>query len=1124
MRYVALLLLFSISAEVFPGSRAQVFVLHSYSQEYPWTRDQHEGFIQTLMSGLSQPPVISTEYLDTKRRQFDQAYAEKFSAYLEYKYANYRPDLVYVTDDNALRFALSSLEEIFPGVPVIFSGVNDYAVQKDITPSRVTGVFEKKEISANIELLESMARDVKDIVVVGDASGTYLAIEQDIKEALQYHPKINATYIAEKNIDQLVALLQQRREQYLFLTTLGEMSDASGQTLALAETIRQIAAAGDFIILSMEDAYLFPGVLGGFVTSGKQQGNTAGSMALSCLSGDDLDRIEAVEKSPNEYIFDQAELSRHGLKLPQDVADVATILNQPTTFYERNRSLVLGTMVGLLALIFLLMAGFLILLSIKNRQIQKKKNKISEQADALRKAKNSLTTAQQVAHLGSWERDISTNAVTWSDEVFRIFGEQPRSFRPTLEIYLSYLTPEDHAKTEAVIADAIENKNTFEVELKITRKDGSVRYVREMGYVNFSESGKPTNIVGTVLDITNIKNAEQQEKQRFEQVERFQDALLEWSRVDYKNIEEALQRATEISSRTLNVDRVSIWLYNDDRSAIKCEILYLASSGEYASGMELSKREFPRYFEALQEGKLMAITDAMNDVRTSEFTQTYLEPLGIVSMLDAPIFYHGNVIGVVCHEQVGVQRGWSPQDREFSSAISKTVSLSLEVEKRKGIEEQLEHQAYHDELTNLPNRSLFLDRLDQAIKQAHRANNKLAVLFLDLDNFKEINDSLGHATGDQVLVYIANKLRDNLREVDTIARLGGDEFTLIINSIEDVQPINNLVEHLVDVLQDSMVIGDNELYITSSIGISVYPDDGETSHDLLRNADAAMYKAKDEGRNSYQFYTQDMTERAFQRVLMEANLRRALENEEFVVYYQPQYDVEQHALVGVEALLRWEHPEMGMVSPAQFIPMAEETGLIVPIDRWVMRTAMAQVSEWYREGLEPGKLALNLAVKQLYQADLLEMIGLTLRDTGFRPQWLALEITEGEIMKKPDRAIDLLQRISDLGIEIAIDDFGTGYSSLSYLKRLPVDKLKIDQSFVRDIPGDEEDEAIVLAVIALARSMGLDIIAEGVETEQQQAFLLQKGCAQIQGYLHGRPMTAEVMRTLLNGKSEAANA
>ncbi len=493
-------------------------------------------------------------------------------------------------------------------------------------------------------------------------------------------------------------------------------------------------------------------------------------------------------------------------------------------------------------------------------------------------------------------------------------------------------------------------------------------------------------------------------------------------------------------------------------------------------------------------------------------------------MLDAPIFYHGQVIGVVCHEQVGQKRAWSSQDQEFSSAISKSVSLSLEVERRREIEEQLEHQAYHDELTNLPNRSLFLDRLDQAIKQANRGGRKLAGMFLDLDNFKEINDSLGHATGDQVLVNIANKLRDTLREVDTISRLGGDEFTLIINSIENEQPVNNLVENLVDALRESMVIGDNELYITSSIGISVYPDDGETPEDLLRNADAAMYKAKDEGRNSYQFYTQDMTERAFERVLMETNLRRALEKEEFVVYYQPQYDVEQQVFVGMEALVRWEHPEMGMVSPAKFIPLAEETGLIVQMDRWVMRTAMAQVSEWYRDGLNPGKLALNLAVKQLYQKDLLEMIGATMRATGFRPQWLALEITEGEIMRHPDKAINVLKHISELGIEIAIDDFGTGYSSLSYLKRLPLDKLKIDQSFVRDVPGDSEDEAIVLAIIALARSMGLDIIAEGVETLQQQAFLLQEGCSQIQGFLHGRPMTAEAMHALLSDGRAIARA
>ena len=1124
MRHVVLLLLFSISAEAFPGGHVQLFLLHSYSQEYPWTKYQHEGFTQKLVSGLSQPPAISTEYLDTKRRQFEQAYAAEFAAYLRYKYSNYRPDLIYVTDDNALRFALSNFDKIFPQVPVIFSGVNDYGIQKALDPSRVTGVFEKKEISANIQLLKSMAQDVRDIVVVGDASNTYRAIEQDIKRSLQNHPRINATFIADSNIDQLVALLHQRHEQYLFLTTLGGVSDASGKTLTLNETIEQIAAAGDFIILSMEDAYLFEGVLGGFVTSGKQQGHTAATMALSCLSGTDLSRIELVKTSPNEYIFDQRELSKRGLKLSSEIIEVATILNQPPTLYERNRVLVLGTMVGLLSLIFLLMGLFLILLSLKNRQIQNKTDQISEQAAVLRKVKNSLATAQQIAHLGSWERQIATNTVSWSDEVFRIFGEQPQSFQPTDETYRSYITPEEYAKVQAAIAEAIENKKPFEVELKIIQKDGAIRYARELGYVSFNQSGEPTHMVGTILDITKIRHSERLEKARFEQVQRFQDALREWSRVDYKNIEEALRRATEITSQTLDVDRVSIWLYNADRTAIRCEMLYLASTGKFETGMELNQDDFPEYFKTLRSGKLMAIDDARNDIRTSAFTHVYLEPLDIVSMLHAPIFYHGDVVGVVCHEQVGLKREWSSQEQEFASTISKSVSLSLEVERRREIEKQLEHQAYHDALTNLPNRSLFLDRLDQAIKQAHRTHNKLAVLFMDLDNFKEINDSLGHAAGDQVLAYIANKLRDNLREIDTIARLGGDEFTLIINSIEDVKQINGLALNLVNVLQESMAIGDNELYITSSIGISIYPDDGETPETLLRNADTAMYKAKDEGRNSYQFYTQDMTERAFERVLMETNLRRALDKEEFVVYYQPQYDVARQAYVGMEALVRWVHPELGLVSPAQFIPVAEETGLIVQIDRWVMRTALAQVAEWYRGGFHPGRLALNLAVKQLYQDDLIEMLETNLRIKGFRPEWLALEITEGEIMKKPEQAIKVLQRISDLGIDIAIDDFGTGYSSLTHLKRLPVNKLKIDQSFVRDIPGDEEDEAIVQAVIALSRSMGLEVIAEGVETEQQQAFLLREGCSQIQGYLFGRPMNAALMHALLSGETAVTGA
>lgn len=432
---------------------------------------------------------------------------------------------------------------------------------------------------------------------------------------------------------------------------------------------------------------------------------------------------------------------------------------------------------------------------------------------------------------------------------------------------------------------------------------------------------------------------------------------------------------------------------------------------------------------------------------------------------------------------------------------------------------KLAYRADHDELTELPNRRLFLDRLDQAIKHAERSGHHVAVLFIDLDHFKEINDSLGHLIGDQVLIHVARMIQTHLRDIDTIARLGGDEFSLIIDSLEGIESISTVAEKLVTLLQHPICIDKRELYVTCSIGISVYPNDGELPENLLRNADSAMYKAKSEGRNSYQFYTEDMTQKALERVALEADLRKALEREEFRVYYQPQVNGISGQLIGMEALVRWQHPDIGLVPPVKFIPLAVETGLIILIDRFVMRTGMMQLKQWYDEGLNPGVLALNLTIKQLKQEDFISMLQEMMEDTGCLAKWLELEVTEGEVMQNPEQAVRVLKQVSVLGIKLAIDDFGTGYSSLAYLKRLPVDKLKIDQSFVREIPGDEEDVAIVEAIIALSKSLHLDIIAEGVETQAQKEFLTANGCEQIQGYLYGRPMRAEDMDQMLREKT-----
>jgi diguanylate cyclase (GGDEF)-like protein len=428
---------------------------------------------------------------------------------------------------------------------------------------------------------------------------------------------------------------------------------------------------------------------------------------------------------------------------------------------------------------------------------------------------------------------------------------------------------------------------------------------------------------------------------------------------------------------------------------------------------------------------------------------------------------------------------------------------------------ELYNKAYHDDLTGLANRAMLNKSLDKSISKAKRNNTKLALLYIDLDRFKEINDSLGHSTGDAVLKEVSNRIKNKIRCEDTFARLGGDEFTIIMENINKEQDAVYLAQKIIDVLEKPLHIDERILYISSSIGISLFPDNGENAEQLLQNADAAMYKAKAEGRNNFQFYCSDMTAKAFNRVLMETNLRQALKNDEFVVFYQPQTNAKENKLIGMEALVRWNHPTMGMISPDKFIPIAEETGLIVNLDRWTMKTAMKQIVQWEQEGLNPGKLALNLAIKQLQQDDFLDVLTQMIKDVGIEPDALELEVTEGGIMQNPEKAIVILQNISDLGIELAIDDFGTGYSSLSYLKKLPINKLKIDQSFIRELPKDEDDVGITKAVIALSKTLNLKVIAEGVETIEQIDFLVKNTCETIQGYFYTKPLSASEMRDYL---------
>ena len=445
-------------------------------------------------------------------------------------------------------------------------------------------------------------------------------------------------------------------------------------------------------------------------------------------------------------------------------------------------------------------------------------------------------------------------------------------------------------------------------------------------------------------------------------------------------------------------------------------------------------------------------------------------------------------------------------------------TVMRDVTERRRYEARIEHLATHDALTGLPNRTLLVDRLQQALPHARRGGQRLAVAMLDLDHFKYVNDSFGHSFGDRLLKAIAQRLAAALRDGDTVARIGGDEFIVVLTDLPRRDDALAALERLRSCFAAPFAIDERETHASVSIGLSVFPDDESATEDieaLLSNADVAMYQAKERGRNTFQFYTREMGVRAVRRVETEAALRRAIERGEFILHFQPQVDLRDGRIVGAEALVRWNDPARGMVAPAEFIPVAEETGLIVPVGEWVLAEACRAAAAWATEGFGALRVSVNVSARQFRSADLARTIRQVLQRTGLEPAGLELELTESLIMENAAAFISTLRELRDIGIGLSIDDFGTGYSSLSYLKQFPVDKLKIDQSFVHDIPGDPDDAAIAQAVINLGHSLGLKVIAEGVETRAQLDFLRGRGCDEVQGYFLGRPVPDAVFVELL---------
>jgi len=653
-------------------------------------------------------------------------------------------------------------------------------------------------------------------------------------------------------------------------------------------------------------------------------------------------------------------------------------------------------------------------------------------------------------------------------------GYEPRELLGNAVIAFEELEhPDDRERVRATINAGLGEKRRFQVEYRLVCRDGRVKWVMERGSGVFDDAGRLLGIEGFIEDVTERRLSEE----ALRETERHFRSIFE-------HATEGIFQTTK-DGRYLNVNPALARIYG------------------YESPQELMNTIGDIGRELYVEPK-----------RRAEFLQLMQEHGSVANFVSEIFRKDGTKIWVA--ENARVVRGERDEVLHYEGTV-------VDVSATKRYEEELVHLANHDALTNLPNRIMLNDRLRQMLLQATRSNTVVAVAFVDLDNFKLVNDSLGHNVGDQLLLTMAERMQASLRETDTVARLGGDEFVLLLSGERRGEAMGAVVRRVLSGICAPCSIEGHEMNVSASIGISVFPRDGRDVGTLLKNADTAMYRAKENGRNNFQFYTAEMNAAVSVRIETEASLRRAIDKNEFVLYYQPKVDLGTRRIVGSEALVRWQHPQQGLVGPMEFIGIAEETGLIVQLGAWVLNAACSYNQSLQDAGLPPMRVAVNLSARQFRGHNITGTVRRALAQSGMLPKWLELELTESVVMHDAGNLISTLEDLASIGCKLSVDDFGTGYSSLSYLKRFPVANLKIDKSFVRDITSDADDAAIVKAIIVLGHSLELSVTAEGVETEGQLRFLAKNGCDEVQGHYFGEAMPGEDLRALLQAQLAASD-
>jgi len=1010
-----------------------VLLLNSYDQNMNWVKNITRGVLDTF-NQTENSISLRIENMDTKNISSSEYY-DVYSKYLRSKYKDNSLSVILVSDNNAYNFLRKYRDEIFPNVPVIFCGVNDFKPQQLTLLDHFTGLEEIISFKETVDLISTYHPETSEIFVINDYLVTGQAWTENIKKSAQdLKGKIKIRFSDNVPFKQLQEEIKNLPETTVVL--LGAYyADNYGSSSTYETTGKELAKVSKVPVYSLAEFNINQYVVGGIVISGYSEGAAIAKTALQIMNGVSPQSISVSSTGSNQAIFNYPRLQQYGINEEQ-LPPGSTVINRPFSLYETYYTqiwLIIGFIGVLLFIIFFLVINI-------------SKRRFAE--SALKNSEQNFRAFFEMASVGAAQLDIRSGRYKKINRKYcEIVGFGMEELLSNTSEMITFTDDLDnqHHKMRLLVEGII---SEFTIEKRYVQKNGKIIWADLTVSPLWKNGETPNYILAVIKDITAQKQAE-----------------------------ERLVFAQKVFDNAIE----GIVVTDADGSILQVNAAFSTITG-YSAAEVIGKNprilKSDKHFQSFYDEMWRKITtegqwagETWNRKKNGE---SYPEWLTISTV------------------------------KNHTGEITNYVSIFHDISQDLQQQEVIQYQSQYDALTKLPNRVLMNERLDNALIKIQRSGKKIAILYLDIDNFKYINDAFGHNIGDDILIEISKRFSSLMRNEDTIARLGGDDFIVILNDFDALNTVTDIAKRLLDSFEKPFYQGEVEFFVTVSVGITIAPDDGEDSVTLIKNSDVAMYRAKNLGKNNYQYFSPDLDAQIQQRIALEMKLRRALECEEFELYYQPLVHSVSGKIIGVEALIRWVHGDK-IISPAEFIPLAEDSGLILPLGEWVLRSAAQQAKIWQDAGYAL-TISVNISSRQFTGQDLFTLLQNIIDDTGLEPFRLYLEVTESMIIGNLKNAQRIMGSLRELGVKFYLDDFGTGYSSLAYLKKLRIDGLKIDKSFVNDIVEAPDSEAIAAMITSLANTLELQIVAEGVETIEQWKMLQGMSDMLIQGYLVSKPV------------------